>query len=85
MCDKGMESRQKFLESQGLSREGVGGGDEGEHVENNVVKSQCFFLIHISAFLDQCAVVILVSEMFSPQPFSTSVSLKELDLSPFIM
>eukprot|EP00731_Ephydatia_muelleri_P031980 Em0023g487a len=57
---KGMESRQKFLESQGLSREGVGGGDE-----------------------DQCAVVILVSEMFSPQPFSTSVSLKELDLSSF--
>ena len=46
MCDKGMESRQKFLESQGLSREGVGGGDEGEHVENNVVKSQCFFNPH---------------------------------------
>ena len=33
MCDKGMESRQKFLESQGLSKNP--GEGEGECIKDN--------------------------------------------------
>ena len=77
-----MESRLKFLESQGLSRAGSSCDDGGGFVKG----SKMLVVSYTSFPLDQSTVTAVTSEvLIVPQPFSAHPPLKELDLSPYIV